>query len=78
MFVDMAMLVETQVLSLNSFIFNFSWLFIHLLFYGVQGEMIDNIEKNVNNAVEYVCHAKVETKKAVRYQTRARRVRTNI
>ncbi|XP_057212597.1 syntaxin-2 isoform X1 [Triplophysa rosa] len=49
MFVDMAMLVETQ------------------------GEMIDNIEKNVNNAVEYVCHAKVETKKAVRYQTRARR-----
>ncbi|KAG1974048.1 syntaxin-3 [Pimephales promelas] len=49
MFVDMAMLVETQ------------------------GEMIDNIEKNVNNAVEYVDHAKVETKKAVRYQTQARR-----
>nr|XP_055024856.1 syntaxin-2 isoform X2 [Misgurnus anguillicaudatus] len=49
MFVDMAMLVETQ------------------------GEMIDNIEKNVNNAVEYVGQAKVETKKAVRYQTRARR-----
>lgn len=48
-FVDMAMLVETQ------------------------GEMIDNIEKNVNNAVEYVSHAKVETKKAVRYQTQARR-----
>ncbi|RXN19546.1 piwi 1 [Labeo rohita] len=49
MFVDMAMLVETQ------------------------GEMIDNIEKNVNNAVEYVGQAKVETKKAVRYQTQARR-----
>ncbi|XP_026113477.1 syntaxin-2-like isoform X1 [Carassius auratus] len=49
MFVDMAMLVETQ------------------------GEMIDNIEKNVNNAVEYVSQAKVETKKAVRYQTQARR-----
>ncbi|XP_077080602.1 syntaxin-2 isoform X1 [Siphateles boraxobius] len=49
MFVDMAMLVETQ------------------------GEMIDNIEKNVNNAVEYVDQAKVETKKAVRYQTQARR-----
>ncbi|XP_056319315.1 syntaxin-2 isoform X1 [Danio aesculapii] len=49
MFVDMAMLVETQ------------------------GEMIDNIEKNVHNAVEYVGQAKVETKKAVRYQTRARR-----
>lgn len=40
MFVDMAMLVETQ------------------------GEMIDNIEKNVNNAVEYVGQAKVETKKS--------------
>lgn len=37
--------------------------------------MINNIEKNVNNAVEYVGHAKVETKKAVRYQTQARRVR---
>lgn len=41
----------------------------------VQGEMIDNIEKNVNNAVEYVGQAKVETKKAVRYQTQTRRVR---
>ncbi|XDV48791.1 hypothetical protein PO909_018157 [Leuciscus waleckii] len=49
MFVDMAMLVETQ------------------------GEMIDNIENNVNKAVEYVDHAKVDTKKAVRYQTRAHR-----
>ncbi len=45
------------------------------LLYAVQGEMIDNIEKNVNNAVEYVGQAKVETKKAVRYQTQTRRVR---
>ncbi|XP_030631782.1 syntaxin-2 [Chanos chanos] len=49
MFVDMAILVETQ------------------------GEMINNIEKNVTNAVEYVGHAKEETKKAVRYQKKARR-----
>jgi len=49
--------------------------FVDLLISVVQGEMIDNIEKNVNNAVEYVDHAKVETKKAVRYQTQARRVR---
>ncbi|XP_051525058.1 syntaxin-2-like isoform X2 [Myxocyprinus asiaticus] len=54
MFMDMAMLVETQ------------------------GEMIDNIEKNVNNAVEYTCHAKEQTKKAVRYQTRARRKMVHI
>ncbi|KAJ8401098.1 hypothetical protein AAFF_G00390550 [Aldrovandia affinis] len=49
MFVDMAMLVETQ------------------------GEMINNIEKNVSSAVEYIGHAKEETKKAVRYQKKARR-----
>ncbi|TRY58677.1 hypothetical protein DNTS_028449 [Danionella cerebrum] len=49
MFVDMAMLVESQ------------------------GELVDNIEKNVHNAVDYVAQAKEETKKAVRYQTRARR-----
>ncbi|KAG7480646.1 hypothetical protein MATL_G00058520 [Megalops atlanticus] len=49
MFVDMAMLVETQ------------------------GDMINNIEKNVTNAVEYIGHAKEETKKAVRYQKKARR-----
>ncbi|KAJ8263236.1 hypothetical protein COCON_G00156930 [Conger conger] len=49
MFVDMAMLVETQ------------------------GEMVNNIEKNVTNSVEYIGHAKEETKKAVRYQKKARR-----
>ncbi|XP_036434182.1 syntaxin-2 isoform X2 [Colossoma macropomum] len=51
MFMDMAMLVETQ------------------------GEMVDNIEKNVSNAVEYVAKANEECKKAVRYQKRARRKR---
>ncbi|KAK3566051.1 hypothetical protein QTP86_025033 [Hemibagrus guttatus] len=49
MFMDMAMLVETQ------------------------GEMIDNIENNVRNAVEYVGKANEEVKKAVRYQKSARR-----
>ncbi|KAL7827272.1 hypothetical protein SRHO_G00329900 [Serrasalmus rhombeus] len=49
MFMDMAMLVETQ------------------------GEMIDNIEKNVSNAVEYVAKANEECKKAVTYQKRAHR-----
>ncbi|XP_012684123.1 syntaxin-2 [Clupea harengus] len=49
MFMDMAMLVETQ------------------------GEMINNIENNVTNAVEYVASAKEECKKAVRYQKKARR-----
>ncbi|XP_064424189.1 syntaxin-2 [Latimeria chalumnae] len=49
MFMDMAMLVETQ------------------------GEMVNNIEKNVLNAVEYVEHAKEETKKAVKYHSKSRR-----
>nr|XP_015221738.1 PREDICTED: syntaxin-2 isoform X2 [Lepisosteus oculatus] len=38
-----------------------------------QGEMINNIEKNVTNAAEYVGRAKEETKKAVKYQSKARR-----
>uniref|UniRef100_A0A668APP1 Syntaxin 2 n=1 Tax=Myripristis murdjan TaxID=586833 RepID=A0A668APP1_9TELE len=49
MFMDMAMLVETQ------------------------GDMVNNIEKNVSNAAEYICRAKEETKKAVRYQKKSRR-----
>uniref|UniRef100_A0A8C5G5I7 Syntaxin-2-like n=1 Tax=Gouania willdenowi TaxID=441366 RepID=A0A8C5G5I7_GOUWI len=49
MFMDIAMLVETQ------------------------GDMVDNIEKNVANAAEYIYQAKEETKKAVRYQKKARR-----
>lgn len=36
--------------------------------------MINNIEKNVMNATDYVEHAKEETKKAVKYQSKARRV----
>ncbi|XP_028680675.1 syntaxin-2 isoform X1 [Erpetoichthys calabaricus] len=49
MFMDMAILVETQ------------------------GEMINSIEHHVLNAAEYVEHAKEETKKAVTYQSKARR-----
>ncbi|XP_028565484.1 syntaxin-2 isoform X1 [Podarcis muralis] len=39
----------------------------------VQGDMVNSIEKNVMNAVDYVEHAKEETKKAVKYQSKARR-----
>ncbi|XP_042297865.1 syntaxin-2 isoform X2 [Sceloporus undulatus] len=39
----------------------------------IQGEMVNSIEKNVMNAVDYVEHAKEETKKAVKYQSKARR-----
>lgn len=36
--------------------------------------MINNIEQNVVSAADYVEHAKEATKKAVRYQSKARRV----
>jgi len=49
MFMDMAMLVESQ------------------------GEMIDRIEYNVEQAVDYVEAAKQDTKKAVKYISKARR-----
>jgi syntaxin 1A len=49
MFMDMAMLVESQ------------------------GEMIDRIEYNVEKSVDYVESAKQDTKKAVKYQSKARR-----
>jgi len=38
-----------------------------------QGEMIDRIEHNVENAAEFVQRAVVDTKKAVKYQSKARR-----
>ncbi|XP_034275727.1 syntaxin-1B isoform X1 [Pantherophis guttatus] len=53
MFVDMAMLVESQ------------------------GEMIDRIEYNVEHSVDYVERAVSDTKKAVKYQSKARRARSN-
>merc|ERR1719454_2369371 len=49
MFMDMAMLVESQ------------------------GEMIDRIEYNVEHAVDYVQTATQDTKKALKYQSKARR-----
>ncbi|XP_072519063.1 syntaxin 3b isoform X2 [Salminus brasiliensis] len=49
MFVDIAMLVESQ------------------------GDIVDNIEVNVSKAVDHIAVAKTETKKAVRYQSKARK-----
>ncbi|XP_040842835.1 syntaxin-2 isoform X2 [Ochotona curzoniae] len=43
------------------------------MFVETQGEMVNNIERNVMNAADYVEHAKEETKKAIKYQSKARR-----
>ena len=39
-----------------------------------KGELIQNIEKNISQTTDYVQTAKVETEKAVVYQSKARRV----
>lgn len=39
-----------------------------------QGDIVDNIEQNVSKSVDHVTVAKEQTKKAVRYQTKARKV----
>ncbi|KAM9118650.1 syntaxin-2 isoform 1-T2 [Pangshura tecta] len=43
------------------------------MFVETQGEMINNIEKNVMNASDYIERAKEKTKEAVKYQSKARR-----
>ena len=40
----------------------------------LKGEMIDRIEYNVEHAVDYVQTATQDTKKALKYQSKARRV----
>ena len=40
----------------------------------LQGEMIDRIEYHVEHAVDYVQTATQDTKKALKYQSKARRV----
>lgn len=39
-----------------------------------QGDIVNNIEQNVSKSVDHVTAAKEQTKKAVRYQTKARKV----
>uniref|UniRef100_A0A8C9TPK8 Syntaxin 3b n=1 Tax=Scleropages formosus TaxID=113540 RepID=A0A8C9TPK8_SCLFO len=39
-----------------------------------QGEIVDNIEAQVSKAVDHIAVAKAETKKAIRYQSKSRKV----
>lgn len=41
----------------------------------VQGEMIDRIEYNVEQSVDYIETAKADTKEAVKYKKKSQRVR---
>ncbi|XP_060048764.1 syntaxin-2 isoform X2 [Erinaceus europaeus] len=61
------MKLETSIRELHD-------MFVDLaMFVETQGDMINNIEKNVSSAEDYVVRAKEETKKAIRYQSKARR-----
>lgn len=40
-----------------------------------QGDIVDNIEQNVSKSVDHITVAQEQTKKAVRYQTKARKVK---
>lgn len=44
----------------------------------LQGEMIDRIEYHVEHAVDYVQTATQDTKKALKYQSKARRVSSEL
>ncbi|XP_036076983.1 syntaxin-2 isoform X2 [Rousettus aegyptiacus] len=61
------MKLETSIRELHEMFMDMA------MFVETQGEMINNIEKNVTNATDYVEHAKEETKKAIKYQSKARR-----
>ncbi|MBZ3883452.1 RIMS-binding protein 2 [Sciurus carolinensis] len=61
------MKLETSIRELHEMFMDMA------MFVETQGEMINNIEKNVMNAADYVEHAKEETKKAIKYHSKARR-----
>uniref|UniRef100_A0A9L0SER1 Syntaxin 2 n=1 Tax=Equus caballus TaxID=9796 RepID=A0A9L0SER1_HORSE len=62
------MKLETSIRELHEMFMDMA------MFVETQGEMINNIEKNVMNAADYVEHAKEETKKAIKYHSKARRL----
>ncbi|XP_041504228.1 syntaxin-2 isoform X2 [Microtus oregoni] len=61
------MKLETSIRELHEMFMDMA------MFVETQGEMVNNIERNVMNAADYVEHAKEETKKAIKYQSKARR-----
>lgn len=82
MFVDMAMLVESQVRHMTTARLRVRGDRLNAVcFYNVcvcvcvQGEMIDRIEYNVEHSVDFVERAVSDTKKAVKYQSQARKVK---
>ncbi|KAK7829263.1 hypothetical protein U0070_012734 [Myodes glareolus] len=61
------MKLETSIRELHEMFMDMA------MFVETQGEMVNNIERNVMNAADYVEHAKEETKKAIKFQSKARR-----
>ncbi|XP_041439499.1 syntaxin-1A-like [Xenopus laevis] len=65
----LSMFPQTFLFLLVGLFFFLSFLLSELY----QGEMIDRIEYNVEHSVDYVERAVSDTKKAVKYQSKARR-----
>ncbi|XP_076779106.1 syntaxin-2 isoform X1 [Arvicanthis niloticus] len=61
------MKLETSIRELHEMFMDMA------MFVETQGEMVNNIERNVVSSVDYVERAKEETKKAIKYQSKARR-----
>ncbi|CAK6439933.1 unnamed protein product [Pipistrellus nathusii] len=61
------MRLETSIRELHEMFLDMA------MFVETQGDMINNIEKNVTSAADYVERAKEDTKKAVKYRSKARR-----
>ncbi|KAJ8286550.1 hypothetical protein GJAV_G00040470 [Gymnothorax javanicus] len=65
-----------DIVQLESSIRELHQMFLDIaLLLETQGDMANNIEKNVHSAAEYVGRAERETKKAVEYQSRTRRLK---
>ena len=74
MFYDMMLIVDEQVIIINIIIIIIIIIIIVYFVFFDQGEMIDNIENQVENAAVYVYKGTENVKKAVVYSRSNRRV----
>ena len=74
MFYDMMLIVDEQVIIINYYYYYYYYYYCLLCFFFDQGEMIDNIENQVENAAVYVYKGTENVKKAVVYSRSNRRV----
>lgn len=75
--VNVCLSIGASSISSNLRVPVFWWmvvLFLKAVVLYFQGDIVNNIEQNVSKSVDHVTVAKEQTKKAIRYQTKARKV----